>query len=1179
MKHKVWLAALTTIFVGSFCFVLMTRVFSAPGDLDTTFNGTGFARLGFGQGADQGNAVAAQADGKIVVVGSTTGQSTNLAALRYNSDGSLDTSFGGLGTGQIRNQTSPFPAVGRAVRIQTDGKIVIAGSAFPGPDSSFALVRLKSDGTFDDTFGGNSGGVKTKILSDKSEAFALAIQPDGKIVVAGYDISGQGREIFAVVRYNGDGSLDNSFGINQNGIVTLSLGSTQDRASAVLIQGDGKILLAGSLSNGTARDFALVRYDSNGSLDSSFGSGGIVLTDFGGASSDDTASAVVIQAGTPTIPDTIVVAGTTLNLANGNSDFAVARYSLAGTLDATFGNGGQVTISVDVHDTGAALAIQSPNSFTRKIIIAGTSADSFNFNNRFSLVRLNADGSLDNSFDSDGKAATVVGPGSQGHALALQAGGKLVVAGTTSPVVPSDFAVARFNSDGSLDTSFDGDGKRSDDGDLLALANAVAMQSDDKIVVAGSCLNGAAYDFALARYNPDGSLDTSFDGDGRVITSIGADDFATALAIQTDGKIVVAGYSKSGSDFHFAAVRYNSNGSLDTSFATTGKVVTPVGASDFASSVAIQSDGKILVGGALGAPDHGFVLVRYNSNGLLDNSFGSGGIVKTFVGNSEATSAIAVQPNGRILLFGSSTVNNNTQFTTMRYATNGLLDPSFAETGIVRTPVGGSGNAMVLQTDGRILVGGSAVGGGVALARYNTDGSLDTSFDGDGTVALALASSMNNVTALAIQSDGRILAAGLRSTPITSFDFATMRFNSNGSMDTSYGTNGRVIVDLGNRAIDTAAGIAVDSSGRAVVVGTANDFFMTMRLNGGSVATPTLQFSSASYSVNENAGAVTITVTRTGDSSVATAINYAAMNGTATAGSDYTATSGTLSFAIGDTSKTFSIPILNDSLNEPNETINLALSNVAGNALLGTPNTAVLTIVDDDSPPNISINDVAVAEGNAGPTSAIFNVSLSAASGQTVSVNFATANGSATAGSDYVAASGTLTFNPGQTAKSISVTVNGDTTNEPDETFFVNLSTPTNATIARSKGTGTILNDDGATLTLLIEEGTTNQAAALDSVTQTRGPFSKIDLFNFSSDQRTRLVLFTTNLGQSNSTGLSVQIGGVSVPIENVGPVPGQPQFSQIVVRLDPSVPTGTLNVTVTLNSVTSNTATVDIIP
>jgi CSLREA domain-containing protein len=157
--------------------------------------------------------------------------------------------------------------------------------------------------------------------------------------------------------------------------------------------------------------------------------------------------------------------------------------------------------------------------------------------------------------------------------------------------------------------------------------------------------------------------------------------------------------------------------------------------------------------------------------------------------------------------------------------------------------------------------------------------------------------------------------------------------------------------------------------------------------------TATLQFSSATYSVNENAGAATITVTRANDTSVAATVNYATSNGTATAGADYTATSGTLSFASGDTSKTFSIPITNDSFNEPNETVNLTLSNVTGNAALGPPSTAVLTIIDDDPLPGLSINDVSVAEGNSGTTNANFTVSLSAASGQTVAVNYATANG------------------------------------------------------------------------------------------------------------------------------------------------------------------------------------------
>ncbi|HWP53694.1 MAG TPA: Calx-beta domain-containing protein, partial [Pyrinomonadaceae bacterium] len=221
-----------------------------------------------------------------------------------------------------------------------------------------------------------------------------------------------------------------------------------------------------------------------------------------------------------------------------------------------------------------------------------------------------------------------------------------------------------------------------------------------------------------------------------------------------------------------------------------------------------------------------------------------------------------------------------------------------------------------------------------------------------------------------------------------------------------------------------------------------------------------VQFSAAAYSINENAGASFITVNRLGDTSAAVAVNCATSNGTATAGADYTASSGTLSFAIGETSKTFSVPIINDSLNESNETVNLTLSNVTGNAVLGTPSTAVLTIIDNDLPPTLSINDVSVSEGNSGTTSANFTVSLSAASGQTVTVNYATASGTATAGSDYQSASGTLTFSPGDTSKPITVLVNGDALNEADETFVVNLSGASNASIIDTQGAGTITNDD-----------------------------------------------------------------------------------------------------------------------
>lgn len=256
-----------------------------------------------------------------------------------------------------------------------------------------------------------------------------------------------------------------------------------------------------------------------------------------------------------------------------------------------------------------------------------------------------------------------------------------------------------------------------------------------------------------------------------------------------------------------------------------------------------------------------------------------------------------------------------------------------------------------------------------------------------------------------------------------------------------------------NRALSAAEIRAIYDTGTAAS-GATGKCLSPLDGNPGVV-----QFSSAAYSVNENAGTATITVNRTGGTA-AFGVDYATSNGTATAGADYIATSGTLNFAPNETSKTLTVPILDDTAVEPNETINLTLSKPTGGATLGALNPAVLTIIDNDTLPTLSINDVSVAEGNTGTAAATFTVSLSTASSQTVTVNYATADGTALAGSDYLATSGTLTFKPNETSKSITVQVKGDTLNETDETFTVNLSNAANAMLARAQGTGTILNDD-----------------------------------------------------------------------------------------------------------------------
>ncbi len=188
-------------------------------------------------------------------------------------------------------------------------------------------------------------------------------------------------------------------------------------------------------------------------------------------------------------------------------------------------------------------------------------------------------------------------------------------------------------------------------------------------------------------------------------------------------------------------------------------------------------------------------------------------------------------------------------------------------------------------------------------------------------------------------------------------------------------------------------------------------------------------------------------------------VDYATANGTAIAGSDYTAASGTVTFLPGVTSQQITVPVLGDTTDEPNETFVVNLS-APVNATVADSQASV-TITDDDPAPALAISDVSIAEGNAGTSTATFNVTLSSASGFAVTVNYATANGTAGA-ADYLAASGTLVFAPGDTSESVTVQVSGDTIDEADETFSVNLSAPGNATLADAQGTATITDDDPA---------------------------------------------------------------------------------------------------------------------
>ena len=279
-----------------------------------------------------------------------------------------------------------------------------------------------------------------------------------------------------------------------------------------------------------------------------------------------------------------------------------------------------------------------------------------------------AAGNLDPAFGNGGKVFTHIGFGDRVTSLAFQPDGKIIAAGASGNrgiFFASDFAIVRYNADGSLDTSFGAGGKVTTDFfDYEDYINAVALQTDGKIVVAGRARDGALAYFGLARYNRDGSLDSTFGSGGKVVTSFfGHGDDPHALAIQPDGKLVVAGTAFSASSItgddvpnaNFGLARYNSDGSLDPTFGSVGKVSTDLGNDSGITAIAIQPDGKIVAGGNTSSRDTNtdFALARYNEDGTLDSSFGSSGIVVTdFAGLPDFVDGLALQPDGKIVLAG-----------------------------------------------------------------------------------------------------------------------------------------------------------------------------------------------------------------------------------------------------------------------------------------------------------------------------------------------------------------------------------------------------------------------------------------------------------------------------------------------------------------------------------------------
>ena len=395
----------------------------------------------------------------------------------------------------------------------------------------------------------------------------------------------------------------------------------------------------------------------------------------------------------------------------------------------------------------------------------------------FSSTALAAGGDLDPSFGSGGKVVTSMSGGTDTFlAVAVQPDGKIVAVGYGAGVA-TDTTLVRYNTNGTLDTTFNGTGKVvSDFGVNNDAATAVVIQPDGKIVIAGNAATGTD-DFLVARYNSNGTLDTTFNGAGYAITILGTESYATGVALQSDGKIVAVGNIYANNTFQFGVMRFNTNGTLDTTFHGTGIASIPVGGNaDQPNAVAIQSDGKIVVAGSSSTGGYNiFGLVRLTAAGELDPTFNGTGKVVTAVGfNESSIFSIDIQPNGKIVAGGRAYTYNAAE----GYRNN------------------------------------------FAVVRYNADGTVDTSFNQTGGIMTPVGTYDGFCTGVKVLPNGKILAGGYAQvyTTVLSIDLAFARYNNDGTLDRSFGQSGTKTVSISPND-DSGQAMALQANGQAVMVG------------------------------------------------------------------------------------------------------------------------------------------------------------------------------------------------------------------------------------------------------------------------------------------------------------------------------------------------------------------------